>query len=312
MMLTPGKILYWLLVFPGFLFTAFAGLFVSWIDRKVTARVQWRVGPPWYQPFADIIKLLGKETIIPDSASRGAFLLAPILGLAATIVAATTILMANIRPDFGFVGDLIVIIYLLTIPAIATIIGGSASGNPISSIGVSREIKLVLAYELPFILALVIPIIKVGNQIQLGAIIIGQSNGAVITSLSGIIGFIVAFFCIQAKLGLVPFDLAEAETEIIAGPYTEYSGAPLAIFKLTKAMLLVVLPVFLITVFWAGMGASAASVLKGILKYLFVVVLIVLVRNTNPRVRIDQAIKFFWGPMSILAVLGIILAFMGL
>ncbi|MFH1269941.1 MAG: complex I subunit 1 family protein, partial [Candidatus Omnitrophota bacterium] len=230
------KILFSYLIFPGFLFSASIGLIAGWIDRKVTARIHWRVGPPWYQNFVDIVKLLGKETIIPQGAAKLTFLLAPFLGLLSTALVAT-ILGATVRlPLDSFVGDLIVVLYLLTIPAIAIIIGASSSRNPLASIGASREMKLVLAYELPFILSLIVVIIKSSGSIQLGSILNHQINfGSNLTCWSGALAFIVSIFCMQAKLGFVPFDMSEAEQEIMAGAYIEYSGLPLAIFKLTRA-----------------------------------------------------------------------------
>lgn len=295
------KILLDYLIFPGFLFTAFVGILASWIDRKVTARVQWRVGPPLLQPFYDIVKLLGKETIVPQ-VNKFVFLSAPLFGMSAVIIVSTLIWKTILDPSATFLGDIIVVLYLLIIPAIAVIIGGSSSRNPLASLGASREMKLVLAYELPFILTLIVPIIKSGS-IKLGDII---SNGMILSSPSGIIAIIVAILCMQAKLGLVPFDMAEAETEISAGICIEYSGTPLAIFKLTRYMMLFVMPMFLVTAFMGGIYSFAA-----ILKYVILLVLIILIRNTNPRVRIDQAVRFFWGPMTILAVIAIVLALVG-
>ena len=96
------------LIFPGFLFTAIVGLLASWIDRKVTARVQYRIGPPWYQPLADIIKLLGKETLIPDGASRILFLTAPLIGLASVTLVSMLLWLTNLNAMMGFIGDIIV------------------------------------------------------------------------------------------------------------------------------------------------------------------------------------------------------------
>ena len=309
------KLLYQFLVFPGFLFTAVAGLLASWIDRKVTARVQWRVGPRWYQPLMDILKLLGKETIIPRTAARPTFLMAPIIGLAAVTLVSTFLWTMNIAPAKGFIGDFIVVIYLLTIPSIAIIIGGFASGNPLASLGASREMKLILGYELPFVLAMLVPIIKSGGLIKIGDLLLFQtSNGAFATSLSGILALMVVIISMQAKLGLVPFDVAEAETEIMGGAFVEYSGAPLAVFKLTKAMMLFTVPVFVIVMFMGGVDVSAGigPLVWGILKYVLLLVLIVLIRNTNPRVRVDQAVRFFWGKATALAVISIVFAFLGM
>lgn len=295
------------LIFPGFLFSAVVGLLAGWVDRKVTARIQWRVGPPWYQNFVDIIKLLGKETIVPAGAKL-TFLLSPYLGFLSAVLVAT-ILGMNIRlPLDSFVGDLIVVIYLLIIPAISIIIGASSSRNPLASIGASREMKLVLGYELPFILSIIVVIIKSQGAIQIGQILNHQINfGSNLASGSGFLAFIVAVFSIQAKLGFVPFDMSEAEQEIMAGAMIEYSGLPLAIFKLTKAILLYTLPLFLIVLFW-GKDLSPLFLIG---KYLLILVIIILIKNTNPRLRIDQALRFFWGPLAILAIIAIVLALLG-
>ena len=306
------KPLLYFLVFPGFAFTAIVGLLSSWVDRKVSAKVQWRVGPPWYQNFADIIKLLHKEIIVPQGSGFTGFLLAPIIGLAGATLVSTIIWMINLNPDSGFVGDLIVVLYLLALPSLGVIIGGSASRNPLGGLGASREMKLILAYELPFIIAIFTAVLKVGS-ILLGNIIgYQQVSGIMLRHPSCIIAFLVALICAQAKLTLVPFDIPEAEQELIAGPFTEYSGAPLAIFRLTRAMMLFILPVFLITLFWGGMNFHGWQILASLLRYLAILVFIILVKNTNPRLRIDQAIKFMWGPLTLLSIAGMVLAVVGL
>ena len=297
----------------GFLLTAIIGLIASWIDRKVTARVQYRVGPPILQPFIDIIKLLGKETLVPSGVSRVTFFAAPVVGLTGAALVSTILWMNNVNTDNSFLGDLIVAIYLLTIPSLSIIIGGFASGNPLASVGSSREMKLVLGYELPFVLAILVPIIKSGFSIKFGDILSYQAtNGVIIGSWSGFLAFLVVLLCVQAKLALVPFDIPEAETEIIGGPLVEYSGSGLAIYRLMKNMLLFVLPFFIIILFMGGMRIDGIHLLYGILKYVLVVALITVIRNTNPRVRIDQAVRFFWGPMTIIAIVAVILAFKGL
>jgi NADH-quinone oxidoreductase subunit H len=299
-----------LLVF-GFLLTAVLGLVASWVDRKVTARVQYRVGPPFFQPFIDIVKLLGKETLVPAGASRTVFMIAPLVGLSGVIVASGILWGNTIRPSSSFAGDWIVMLYLLTVPSISIILGGFASRNPLASIGASREMKLVLAYELPFVLALLVPVIQSGS-IQLGGILEYQiENGAVAGSISGILAIIVAAMCMQAKLALVPFDAPEAETEIVSGPFIEYSGSGLAVYRLMKNMLLFVLPFFLATTFLGGFRFQGIEILWTIVKFVGLVALVTVVRNTNPRVRIDQAVRFFWGPMTITAAIAVALALLG-
>jgi len=306
------KPIFYFLIFPGFLFTAIIGLLASWIDRKVSARIQWRVGPPWYQPFLDFIKLTGKETIVPKNVSKSIFLLSPVIGLSAVILVSTIIWMISMESNIGFIGDLIVVIYLLMIPSVMLIVGGFASRNLLASLGASREMKLVLAYELPFILSIVVPIIKAGNTIILGDIIEYQRTfGAIVSNWSGVIAFLTIIFCMQAKLTLAPFDIPEAETEIIAGPFIEYSGLSLAFFKLTKACLLFTLPVFIIILFLGGVSLNGINILWSVLKYIGVLVIIILIKNTNPRLRIDQAVKFFWGPVTLLAIIAVVLALFG-
>jgi len=307
-----GLIYIYYAVVYGFLLTAVIGLIASWVDRKVTARVQYRVGPPILQPLIDIVKLLGKETLIPEGASKVTFLAAPVVGLGSVILVSTLLWANNIHPQFTFLGDLIVVVYLLVIPSISIMMGGFASRNPLASLGASREMKLILGYELPFLLAVLVPVIKSGFSIRLGQILIFQAqNAAVATNLSGVLALIVAIMCIQAKLALVPFDIPEAETEIVSGPLIEYSGSGLAIYRLMKNMLLCTLPLFLIIIFMGGLKYNGISILFSVLKYVGLVALITVIRNTNPRVRIDQAVRFFWGPMTIIAIIAVVLAILG-
>ncbi len=289
------------------------GLLTSWIDRKVTALVQARVGPPWFQPVADILKLLGKETLVPEGHGRTVFLLAPLFGLAGIMIAAVLLGQVLLRPDVGFIGDSIVLVYLLVVPTISLIIGASASGNPQAAVGASREMKLIMGYELPYLIVIATIIYKSGFDLRLGSIIAAQvQNGMNIASISGVIGFIVLLLSTQAKLGLVPFDMPEAEQELMGGIITEYSGPPLAVIKMTKMMLLAVMPLFMVALLLGGIRLEGISIVWSVVKYVVIIVLIVLIRNTNPRIRIDQAVKFFWGPVTILAFVGLVLAIGGL
>lgn len=296
---------FYLIVFPGFLFSLSVGILTSWVVRKVSALVQWRVGPPVLQPFYDLVKLTRKETLIPKKAPRYLFLFIPLLGFSAIILSSVILFRTNLTAT-SFLGDIIVVYYLLLLPSLTLFLGGLASGNSLSILGASREIKLILAYELPFIMVLVAAILKAGGSFQL----LNFIHTSVVGSISGSLGFIVSLICVQAKLGFVPFDIPEAETEIMGGPLLEYSGLPLAVFYMTQAMTLFVLPVFLITVFLSGFGAGL-GLLWGTLKYIGVVVLIVLIQNTNPRLRIDQALKSMWAPVSLMGFVALLLAIAG-
>ena len=156
-------------------------------------------------------------------------------------------------------------------------------------------------------------IIKSGQSIDLYQIILLQQEGSpFIGSLSGVLLFIVAIFCLQAKLALVPFDMPEAETEISDGIFIEYSGTPYAMIRLSKYMLFFILPAFVIALLMSGFRLEGIHILWAVLKLLAVVLLLTLIRNTNPRVKIKQAIRFFFVWMNLLAIIAIVLAIFGL
>ncbi|MHC4738813.1 MAG: respiratory chain complex I subunit 1 family protein [Planctomycetota bacterium] len=295
------------LILPAFLFTVVLGLVASWIVRKVSALVQWRVGPPILQPFYDIMKLMGKETLIPQDAQRGVFVSAPLVGMAGVLLLSTMLLRITLNPEAMFIGDVIVAIYLMVLPSLALILGSSASASPHAAIGTSREMKLVMSYELPLVLAFIVVIIKTGGQLNLA----GIAEYTPALSISGMLAFLASLLCIQAKLGFIPFDIAEAETELASGILIEYSGALLAVWKIMQTMMLVALPLFLVMVFLGGIATSGLSLLLGILKYVLVLVLVILIKNTNPRMRIDQAMKFFWFYCGIALVVAVVLATIG-
>ncbi|UCE47915.1 MAG: NADH-quinone oxidoreductase subunit H, partial [Phycisphaerales bacterium] len=267
---------------------------------------------PWYQCYADIGKLLYKQVIIPAGSNRLTFVAAPLIGLAGICLAGGILWVVNISRGTSFVGDLVVVMYLLILPSLALIIGGAASRNPFSSLGASREMTMVFAYELPFILVILTAVIKARSIIFADIITYQLQNGAMFASVSGILASLVFFICMLAKLCYLPFDIPEAESEIIGGTLAEYSGALLAIFKLTNAMMLVTIPLFLITLFLGGIDVSSATgILFLIFKYLVILVLIILVKNTHPRLRIDQALRFFLGPLTGIAIISVILALLG-
>ncbi len=295
------------LVFPGLLFTAAAGLVASWVDRKLTARLQKRVGPPLLQPLYDVCKLMIKETCVPEGASLLLFLGAPLLGLAGAAVASSIVWRALLSPEQAFVGDLIVVLSLLALPALSIALGAFTSRNPLASLGGSREIKMMLAYELPLVVAVCVPILG-AESLRLGDIVLAPAAAA---APSGLLALGVAVLCMQAMLGQVPFDLPEAETELTGGALIEYSGPPLAVYRLTRAMMLFLVPCFLIALFLVPAEPGGAWPLLGALAYAALLVIVILVRNTAPRVRVDQALRFFWGPSTGVAVGAVALGAVG-
>jgi len=306
--------LFYFFIYPGLLFAAVAGALLSWFDRKITARVQFRKGPPLLQPFYDFFKLLlVKETILPKKGATFLFLSAPIFAVFGATMAGVFILLPLMGIDTGFRGDIIVIFYLLTIPSLTYVLGGIASGNPLAAVGGSREMKLILSYELTFLLVIAGVLIKSGMELDLYNIIRIQQEGTpFIGSISGVLLFLVAIFCVQAKLALVPFDMPEAETEISEGIFIEYSGTPYAMIKLAKYIMLFILPAFVIALLLNGIRLEGINILWAVLKLIGVVLLLTLIRNTNPRIKIKQAIRFFFVWMNLLAIIAIVLAYFGL
>jgi NADH-quinone oxidoreductase subunit H len=303
---------FYTLIFPGFLFTAVVGLFLTWVDRKVTAVVQSRVGPPWYQPYADIGKLMTKKMIVPRGSSRIGFMVVPLLAIAGSTLAAVIVFRALLAPEAGFVGDIIVLIYLSALPAIALIIGGFSSRSPFGAVGASREMSMVLAYEVVFLLSIVVVLMKVRSILFANIIAYQVQNGPIAFSISGFRALVIMLFCIQAKLGFLPFDISEAETELIGGPLAEYSGSGLALFKLSRAMMFLYLPVLVVLLFMGGASPTLLSVVGFILKLLGVLVLLILVKITHARLRLDQMLRLFWGKLAIIGLAAIVFALLGL
>ena len=309
-----AETLFYFFIYPGLLFAGVAGGLLSWFDRKITAQVQFRKGPPLLQPFYDFLKLLlVKETILPARGAKITFLLAPVLGLFGATISAVFILLPLLGIQIGFEGDLIVIFYLLTIPSLTYVIGALASGNPLALVGASREIKLIISYELTFLLVFAAIILKSDLTISLSEILQLQAEqGAFIGSIPGVLLFIAAIFSIQAKMGMVPFDMAEAETELASGSFIEYSGSVYAIVKFTKYIMLFTLASLLVGLFMGGFGLEGIGILWTVLKVLAVVLLMTLIRNTNPRLKIKQAMRFFLIGMNALVIIAIVLIYLGL
>jgi NADH-quinone oxidoreductase subunit H len=306
------KEIFYLLIFPGFLFTLVVGSLMAALNRKLSARFQFRVGPPWHQSFTDILKLFGKETILIKNSLIPIYIAAPLMAVAVTMLASLIMGTAAFL-KLDMVGDLLFFIYLLLIFTVSIIIGGFSSRNVYAGFGSGREINLLIAYELPFFLSILIPIIKTGFNPRITGILDWQAtHGAIIGSFSGFIGFMVMVLCIQAKMGLTPFDVSEAETELVGGFMTEYSGPLLGCWKIAYNMLYVILPLTAVVLFLGGIaGPDWLGTLGGVLKYLGVVILMVIIKNTNPRLRIETIIRFFWKPLAFIALLGVILAVIG-
>ncbi|MBQ8003962.1 MAG: NADH-quinone oxidoreductase subunit H [Oscillospiraceae bacterium] len=306
------------LVFPGLLFAVVVGLLLAGIDRKILARMQKRKGPPLLQPTYDFFKLMGKETIIPHAANRKAFLIAPVLGFVSLVVLMLFIPVFGYSP-FSTNGDLIIVLYLLTIPAVALIVGGSASGSPYAGIGISREMVTMMAYELPLVVVLLTVAKKVGGEslvFSLGEIGDWQAaNGLLISHWALIPAAIAMLLVIPAEVGTQPFDVAEAETEICEGPLVEYSGAPLAVFKLNTAIKMFVMTSLFTVLFFGGIDTGYIALNAVILVAICAVLTVVcmtLAHAICARLKIEHLFKFYWTVVTALAAISLILVWLGL
>ncbi len=305
--------------------TLFIALLFKGIDRKIAARLQGRFGPPILQPFWDVIKLMGKENIVPKGAVKWIFNSVPIIGLVATITVLFYIPYGSMGAVFGPYGDVILILYLLIIPALSMVIGGFASGSPYATVGAQREMVMMMSYEFPLALS----IIGIGWSIshfytgsELFSLRVISSNplwghlGPL--GISGLFLLLVTLVAVvPAELSKVPFDVPEAETEIAEGVLVEYSGRNLAMFYLTdavKAFIVAALIVLLFFPYGLGVGGFIGWILDFI--FFFVKVLAVMIVNVTfvrvaiSRLKIDQISYGYLVLISFIGLVGILLMYL--
>ena len=311
------KPLLYILVYPGLLFQLVFSTFLEWMDRKFYARMQNRRGPlhtgyaGLLQPVADILKLFFKEDIVPARADRFMFSLMPILGLAAVITAGLYLPVWFVTPYNSFEGDLIVVLYLLSLPSLVLFLAGWFSVSPYSLLGATRVLTQLFAYEVPFFMALLTPAVVAGSwQIRTIAAYPWTSGAWWVIAIQ-VLAFLVALLTLQAKLERTPFDIPEAETEVVGGPLTEYSGKKLALFRIQKDILMMVGAAFIAALFLGGFpGGFWVGGLWLIVKTSFVVFLLSVIRASFARIRIDQIVTFSWkylAPASLIQLLAVLI-----
>lgn len=276
-----------LMLFPGGLFVLAAGLAYEWVDRKLIARLQNRIGPRWFQPLADVMKLLAKEEVIPDGANPWLFIVLPIVALASTLTAVLYVPLAGLVPSHSFPGDLIVTFYLLSLLTLCNALAGSNTADRFSMAGATRALTQLFAYEAPFLLALLGPALAAGSW-QISEISAYAGQHWLIFSQP--VGFIIALVGLMGKLELPPFDAPEAETEIVAGALTEYSGRGFGLFRLSRNVELVV-GLTLLAAFYLG---GLADPLAFLVKTLVLLVGLAGLQSLFTRLRIDQTVGLWW------------------
>lgn len=292
-------------IFPGLLFLSFYATFIQWVDRKLTAVMQNRMGPPIYQPIADFIKLVSKEVIIPDNADTILFKSLPYVA-AASVITSIFFIPVFGKPIISFEGDLIVAVYLLTVPTATFFLAGWSSTSPYSTIGSMRVLTQMFGYEVPLFLSFAGCAILSGSwSIDKIAHYFTEHPVMILINLPA---FIAALLAAQGKLERVPFDTPHAKNEIVGGQFTEYSGRLLAIFLLSIDIEMIVVAALINAVFLGGVFnlSGIPAFLMFLIKTFLVCFILTLFKVLMARVRVDQMVKFSWKylvPVTVLQIL---------
>lgn len=308
-----------ILVYPGLLFLLILAFFYEWIDRKFFARVQNRVGPMFagpaglFQPFADFLKLISKEDIVPLACDKLLFDATPIVYFALPLTALFLIPIATQSGLVAFEGDLIFMMFIFALIVVTVFLAGWSSMSRFSIIGAVRAALQMLSYEIPLGLAMIGPALAAGS-LSISTIAQWQSSHSSWGLWLQPIGFGTAIVCMLAELEFVPFDIPEAETEIVAGWRTEFSGRKLALFKLGRDLELV-LASALITSLFLG-GAQQVGIIPPIVMFLVktipVILLFSFLRGIFARLRIDQMTSGMWKYLLPIAILQLLLILFGI
>jgi len=284
-------------------FVLIVDILLVWVERKVVARFQDRLGPnrlgPFglVQPIADVIKLLIKEDITPNGADKVVYNLAPILTLAtvlmlwAVIPLAPTMVGTNV--DVG-------VLYIVAVGAIGTlaiIMAGWSSNNKYALLGAFRTVAQMVSYEVPMVISLLVPVLLARSM---GIATIVEQQGEVWYLVLAPLAALILFITAQAELGRAPFDLHEAESEIVAGFHIEYTGMKFGLFYAGELLHALTVSGLIASLFlggWRGPGAEAIPLLGVVyffLKAFFLYWVVMWVKYSLPRIRIDHMLNFNW------------------
>lgn len=289
------RVLLAILVFPGLIGAAIFGWFLLWLSRKFVARLQGRQGPPFFQPFFDFWKLVGKKTIIPRGTNPVLFYALPVISLISVIFALAMLPVPG-SSVVSFPGDLVLMIYLLEMPAFMDILAGFITRSVYGQVGSVREALLSIAYNLPFIGGLVALAIKLGSF---------EMNSFATASISvvTILAALALFMAVLARLKVNPFSIPNAEQEIVAGVHVEYNGLPLALFELTHALEVTAM-VGLIAILFLGPATSTwLKMVIFILVSILVILAVCLAAAGTARLKVQHAFRFYWVWGAVITVL---------
>lgn len=294
----------------GFLATVLlafvVGVFYGGFVRKITARVQNRVGPPVYQNFFDIVKLYSKKTAINHGWMQH---LAPAFALTASVTSLMFIPILNGTGWFpwfenlNFKGDLIFLLYMMVFGSLGMALGAGQTGNPNSAIGVSRGLSQMVGYEIPWVLALVALMLQTKTTSLTGLVDYQVSNGTWMMFESPF-AFVAAILAMLGMFHYAPFDVPFAPAELSSGPASEFGGKYLALMMSSGSIFAFVKLVLIVDVFMGGASNLIMLVVKTFLLYMIPV----LYGIVSPRYRTEQSIRYFWGWPTVIGIIGVIYA----
>ena len=309
------------LVFIG----GFFSMLYRGIDRKLVAHMQGRVGPPIIQPFRDVQKLMMKESIIPDGAVSWLFKAAPFICLITSALLLLYIPMFGLQALLGGFGDALLVVYLLILPSLALAVGGFASSSPYATVGAQREMVLLMSLEFPLAIAVVAFGWRIGQVTAANPFMFSTIAENPIWSVVGplgVIGALILLFTLMVvmsgKGAKVPFDAAEAETEIAGGILVEYSGRNLCLFyiaDIVKSFAVAALVVALFIPYNLPVGGIGSPVLAGIVNGVFFLVKVFavmfismsVIRAAMARFKISQISWVYIIAMTLIGLVGLIL-----
>ena len=278
-------------------------IFLVWIERKVVARFQDRLGPnrvgPFglFHPFADIVKLIIKEDTTPGNADKVVYNLAPILSMMSVLILWAVVPLAPVMLGTDLNVGVLFLIAAGAIGTLAIIMAGWSSNNKFAMIGGFRQVAVMVSFEIPMLTMLMIPVIFSGSM-NINDIIQGQNTWYFVVSPLGALIFLIAAI---AELGRAPFDLAEGESELVSGFNIEYSGMKFGMFYAGELLHAFTFGGFWAILFFGGyrfFGLEQVSPFLAILILIFKALLgywvIMWVKYTMMRIRIDQMLAFNW------------------
>ena len=278
--------------------------YVTLLERKFAARMQSRIGPyyvgkphGWLQPIADALKLMMKEDIVPSTADRWVYNLAPIVFLVPCILIFATIPFA---PNLGLADLNIGVLFFLAVSSLEIVglfMGGWGSNNKYALLSAMRAVNQIISYDLPFVFAALIPVVLAGS-LQMSAIADAQEPlWFVAYPIVGQLGFVAFLIATLAAENRVPFDILEAESELVAGFRVEYSGMKFALIQLGEYAHMIAssfLGSLLFLGAWHGPGPDWLGPLWFLLKAMLVFLVVTWVRWSFVRIRVDQILAVSW------------------